>query len=45
MKKRISFMLMALVAMSMFFCGLCGLFRRQTPDRATWWMVLAGGLL
>lgn len=27
------------------FCGLCGLFRRQTPDRATWWMVLAGGLL
>lgn len=27
------------------FCGLCGLVRRQAPDKATWWMVLAGGLL
>ena len=27
------------------FCGLCGLVRRQSPSRATWWMVLLGGLL
>lgn len=27
------------------FCGLCGLVRSQAPDKATWWMVFAGGLL